>query len=461
MLNTKVKQSTMKANLLLIAVFLILKVNAQCYRFVNAGNYQILALKSDNTLWGRGANYNGELGDGTYVVRESMSQIGTAADWSVISTGTEHTIAIKTDGTLWAWGSNSAGQLGDGTTVKKNVPIQIGNESDWQSVSTKGFTSFAIKSNGTLWGWGQNNVSNIGLGYFSINVSVPTQVGTENNWKSVVAGFDHTMAIKTDNTLWAWGSNHYGKIGVGNFSGNFLSPVQIGTDSNWKTIATGYHTLAIKNNGTLWAWGNNTAGELGDASNISKDVPVQIGTDTDWNTIAATIHSSYGIKNNGTLWTWGNNSNYEFGNGTTANSNTPILINNETNWLSISPRQSHEIALKTDFSVYYWGVNNNALPTTSATPVPLAIGCQLTTENFYASNEVIIFPNPSSQKIEIINNTDDEIVSVQFIDTVGKKILQHNTNFETIPIENLQTGLYTVIIYFKNMGFTTQKFIKK
>lgn len=452
----------MKIKLLLIASFFTITTNAQCYRLVDAGAYFVLALKSDNTLWGWGANYNGELGDGTYQIRPTISQIGTASNWLTISTGTEHTIAIKTDGTLWAWGSNNSGQLGDGTTVKKNTPIQIGTDNDWQSVSTKGFTSFAIKNNGTLWGWGQNNISNVGLGFYSLNITVPTQVGTETNWKNIYAGFDITVAIKTDNTLWAWGSNLYGKIGIGGFTGNYLSPIQIGTDTDWKEVSTGYHTLALKQNGTMWAWGNNSYGELGDNTTTNKDLPVQIGSDTDWLNIYATTYSSYGIKNDGTLWTWGSNTNYEMGNGTTTNINIPTQINNETNWESISPRGSHVEALKTDKSIYHWGANYGVLPATIVTtPILIANNCLLSAENFYKDVEVQLFPNPTNHIVTIDNKSNQKITSIIFIDMVGKEVIALNENFEAINVGKLQNGMYQVIINFENDFIKTLKFIKK
>lgn len=452
----------MKTKLLLIAILFTFITNAQCYRLVASGNYHVLALKSDNTLWGWGANYNGELGDGTYQIRPTISQIGTASNWLTIATGSGHTIAIKTDGTLWSWGDNSAGQLGDGTTVKKNTPIQIGTENDWQSISTKGNTSFAIKNNGTLWGWGQNNISNVGLGFYSLNITIPTQVGTETNWKNIYAGFDITVAIKIDNTLWAWGSNLYGKIGVGGFLGNYLSPIQVGTDTDWKEVSTGYHTLALKQNGTMWAWGNNSYGELGDNSSINKDLPMQIGTDTDWLSIYAMTYSSYGIKNNGTLWTWGSNTNYEMGNGTTTNISIPTQINNETNWESISPRGAHVEALKTDKSIYHWGANYGVFPATiTSTPIQMANNCILSAENFYTDVDVQLFPNPGTQIVTIENKSNQKITSIVFIDMVGKKVITLKKNSEAINVEKLENGMYQVIINFENDFIKTVKFIKK
>ena len=451
----------MKIKLIIIVVLFIFKSSAQCFRYINTGNYQVLALKSDNTLWGTGANYNGELGDGTYVARNTMSQIGTDSNWYLISTGGLHTIAIKTDGTLWAWGNNSSGQLGDGTLIQRNSPVQIGNDNDWKYISTKGWTSFAIKNNGTLWGWGQNNISNIGLGYYSLNVTSPTQVGNENTWKYIFAGYDHTVAIKTNNTLWAWGSNQYGKIGIGSFTGNFLSPIQIGTDTDWKSVSTGYHTLAVKNNGTLWAWGNNTSGELGNNTIVNNDLPSQIGTDTDWNIVSATINSSYCIKNNGTLWAWGNNSHNEFGNGTTISSNIPIQINNDTNWQSISPRQAHEVALKTDFSTYIWGTNNFAIPTVSPIPVQLSNSCSLSTQNFILVKDTIsVYPNPTSGIVTIEGKSN--LKSIQLFDVQGRLLqtkLQNDVN-ASIDISDKSNGIYFLKITSET-GIKVEKIIKK
>jgi len=451
----------MKTKLLLIAFLFTSIANSQCHRLVDAGNTFVLALKTDNTLWGWGANYNGELGDGTYQLRPAISQIGNASDWLTIAAGGEHTIAIKADGTLWSWGSNTAGQLGDGTTVKKNIPIQIGTDNDWRAISTKGFTSFAIKQNGTLWGWGQNNISNVGLGFYSLNITIPTQVGTETNWKNIYAGFDITVAIKTDNTLWAWGSNLSGKIGVGGFTGNYLSPIQIGTDTDWKEVSTGSHTLALKQNGTMWAWGNNSHGELGDNSNINKDLPLQIGTDTDWLNVYATNYSSYSIKNNGTLWTWGSNTNYEMGNGTTTNISIPTQLNNETNWESVSPRGSHAEAFKSDKSIYHWGANHGVLPATIVTtPIQMANNCILSVENFHSDVEVELFPNPANQIVTINNKSNQKITSIVFIDMVGKEVFTLNKNFESINVEKLENGMYQVLINFEESLIKTVKFIK-
>src|SRR5262249_59266802 len=110
--------------------------------------------------------------------------------------------------------------------------------------------------------------------------SSPVQVGTDANWASVAAGYTHTVAVKTDGTLWAWGQNgYYGQLGLGDWE-NRAAPTPVGTDANWASAAAGHrHTAAIKTDPTLWAWGYNHSGEIGDGTTRQRNAPVQVGTE--------------------------------------------------------------------------------------------------------------------------------------------------------------------------------------
>ncbi len=144
--------------------------------------------------------------------------------------------------------------------------------------------------------------------------------------KTLDAGNGYTIAIKSDGTLWSWGSNVSGRLGDGTNEDKNI-PVQIGTDLNWQTIATGNaHTIVIKSNGTLWAWGVNNSGQLGDGTTESKNTPTQIGTDLNWQTITAGFNHTLAIKSDGTLWAWGDNSYGCLGDGTGFYTN-PFLVN--------------------------------------------------------------------------------------------------------------------------------------
>ena len=172
--------------------------------------------------------------------------MGTLTNWKRVACGIFHTAAVKTDGTLWSWGKNKYGGLGLGDTTHRSSPVQVGTLTDWRLVTSGYYHIAAIKNDGTLWSWGRNNSGQLGLGD-TANRSSPVQVGTLTNWKLVASGAYHVAAVKTDGTLWLWGYNNYhGGLGLGDTT-NRSSPVQVGTLTNWKLVASGSdHTVAIQ-----------------------------------------------------------------------------------------------------------------------------------------------------------------------------------------------------------------------
>jgi hypothetical protein len=306
------------------------------WKEVEAGSEYGMAIKENGTLWGWGANFSGMLGDGTGETRKSPVQIGADANWSKISAGVVHTLALKSDGTLWAWGRNTEGQIGDGTFTIRAVPTQIGADNDWTEISAGERHSIAIKTNGSLWAWGAYDNGQLGLGNTSFSkINVPTQVGTSSDWKIISAGRNFNLAIKNDGTLWSWGQNDFGQLGNGFSFGGSNVVLQIGTDADWASIAAGdIHSMALKTNGTRWAWGSNgngssssgSAGALGDTTKTDKNIPTQIGTDTDWEKPQAGEYFSFCLKKDGTLWSNGRNTAGELGDGTQTIRLFPILV---------------------------------------------------------------------------------------------------------------------------------------
>jgi len=136
-------------------------------------------------------------------------------------------------------------------------------------------------------------VGQLGLGD-TTNISSPVQVGTLTNWKQVSAGSGYTFCIKTDGTLWTWGFNNYGQLGLGNTT-NRSSPVQVGSLTNWKQVSQGTnasHTGAVKTDGTLWTWGFNNLGQLGLGDSNNRSSPVQVGSLTNFKQASAATHTS-------------------------------------------------------------------------------------------------------------------------------------------------------------------------
>ena len=330
--------------------------NSQCWKFVSTGISNCMAIRNDGSLWVWGFNEAGQLGDGTQNSKNFPQKL-SESNWIKIAPGGYHTIAIKSDSTLWAWGKNNYGQLGDGSTNEKLYPIQIGTDKDWSQISTGFNHSIALKSNGSLWGWGRNTHFQAG-GFGVDSVFLPTQIGVETDWIQIASGYNHNLVLKSDHTLWSWGDNFGGQLGIGIISRSVPLSQEITFSTDWKSISGGqYHSLAIKNDGTLWAWGNNSDGKLGDKTYISKLIPTIISDDTTWNQIAAGIWHSMALKNNGTLWAWGWNNLGQFGDSTFTDSNIPIQIGNNGDWSSISVRDYHSFGLKSNGTIFTWGNN--------------------------------------------------------------------------------------------------------
>ncbi|HWR94957.1 MAG TPA: T9SS type A sorting domain-containing protein [Flavobacterium sp.] len=293
----------------------------------------------------------------------NITNFCNAQCFNKIANGAEHTLVIHTDGSLWSCGSNSIGQLGYETPYKNDQTFlkRIGLENDWQSVAVGTFHSLAIKSNGTLWAWGSNGHGELGDGN-SLYRQFPTQIGTENNWESIVAGYYYTIAIKKDGTLWSWGYNFRGRLGLGdNFPSEVNSPTQIGNSTDWETISAGSgHVLALKTDGTLWSWGDGYYGQLGNGTSYSVvHIPTQIGNDTDWKLIACGDVHSLAIKEDGSLWTWGKNIDKQLGDGTNINREIPTKIGIENDWKTLDGGAWHSLAIKNNGSLWWWGTRES------------------------------------------------------------------------------------------------------
>jgi alpha-tubulin suppressor-like RCC1 family protein len=364
------------------------------WKQVSCGYSHTAAVKTDGTLWSWGYNYGdwflpekGTLGTNDVINRcTPVTTFAGGTNWKQVSCGKYHTAAIKTDGTLWTWGYNGNGQLGDNTTRVRSIPVTtfVGGN-NWKQVAGGSQHTAAIKTDGTLWTWGYNALGQLGDNTAITRSNPVTTFAGGTNWKQVVCGDNHTAAVLDDGTnkiLYTFGYNFWGQLGTLDYS--FPNPRTVfGSTNNWKQVSCGYrHTGAIKTDGTLWTWGSNSFGPLGTNGGGTKYTPVTtFAGGTNWKQVDGGDNYTAAIKTDGTLWTWGYNSNGQLGRGDGSQFFPVTTFAGGTNWKQVFCGYRHTGAIKTDGTLWTWGYNlfnqlgiNDISGTSRYTPVTTFAG---------------------------------------------------------------------------------------
>jgi alpha-tubulin suppressor-like RCC1 family protein len=270
---------------------------------ISAGGASSFGLRQNGTAWAWGNGQQGRLGDNTAVNKSSpVSVVGGFTDWCQISAGGEHSLAVRQNGTAWAWGNGNYGRLGDNTTVSKSSPVSvIGGFTDWCQVSGGQCHSLGVRTNGTLWAWGSGGYGRLGDNTVVSKSSPVSVVGGFTDWCQVVAGRGSSLGVRQNGTAWAWGYNRCGVLGNNTscFTDCKSSPVSVvGGFTDWCQISIGsYGVNAVRTNGTAWAWGSGSGGALGDGTTVNKSSPVSVvGGFTDWCQVSAGYGISAGIR---------------------------------------------------------------------------------------------------------------------------------------------------------------------
>ena len=301
-------------------------------------------------LWTWGYGGNGQLGTNDTTKRNTpVTTFAGGSNWKQVDTGLYHTAAIKTDGTLWTWGYNLYGGLGTNDTTDRATPVTtFAGGTNWKQVGGGYYFTAAIKTDGTLWTWGYNAQGQLGINDTTQRDTPVTTFAGGTNWKQICSGTYNTAAIKTDGTLWTWGNNDYGQLGTNDTAHRSTPVTTFAGGTNWKSVTGGsYHTAAIKTDGTLWTWGYNGSGALGTNDSTNRNTPVTtLAGGSNWKSVAAGYHTT-AIKTDGTLWTWGRNAYGQLGTNDATDRATPVTtFAGGSNWKQVAGGWIHTAAIE-------------------------------------------------------------------------------------------------------------------
>jgi len=323
---------------------------------VAAGDGHTLALRADGTVWAWGDNAVGQLGDGSTAGRSTPARIEGLTGVAEIAAGSVHSVARKQDGTVWTWGANYEGQLGD-ERISGGLPEPVAGLTGVTAIATGPRVTLVVRSDGSAWAWGLNDDGQLGDGTQTelyMGRSMPRPVAGLTGVTRVAGGRTHSLALKGDGTVWAWGDNSEGGIGDGTTTRR-LVPVQVPGVAGIVAIDAGRHSVALRNDGTVWAWGSNGYGQLGDDTFIDRLSPIRMPSLTNVASIAVSYLHAVAVKTDGSVWAWGHNGYGELGDGTFQQRTLPVPMLLTGGVAQAALGSEHSIALGTDGRLRTWG----------------------------------------------------------------------------------------------------------
>jgi alpha-tubulin suppressor-like RCC1 family protein len=271
--------------------------------------------------------------------------------------GMGYTLILKQNS---LWGYNNLGQLGDGTVTSKSLPVSTLGSFSWTSLDTER-GGIGLLNNGTVWTWGSNTSGELGIYTDTSNRSSPVQVAGGYSFASIYGSQGRNYALQANGSLWAWGAGVWGILGVGDENNRSSPTLVIGGHSFINLDSASSHVLALKADGSAWSWGRNDYGQLGLNSISNRSSPTQVIGGHSFIEVSCGWNASYGLKYNGEIWAWGRNGHSQLGD-TGANRSSPVKVTTSHRFVRISG-SLHEgtlLALKADGSVWGCGRNTDA-----------------------------------------------------------------------------------------------------
>lgn len=318
-----------------------------------------------------GGNLAGALGDGTDIHRFSPVTMIGLTGIEAIAAGHEFSLVLDGAGNVWGAGWNAAGQLGDDSYTHRLIAVQSAM-SQAVAIAAGGAHSMALRRDGTVFAWGANGYHQLGRSSSDVwNSKLPLQVPGLTNIVAIAGGLTHSLALDRRGRLWSWGGNSYGQLGDGTNT-HRSSPAVVGLDRVVAVSAGDYHSLALTADGRVWGWGLNFNGQLGDGTNLDRWVPVQVVGLDDAVGVSAMAATSLVLRQDRTLVGFGSDYNAELtGLG---NHNVPVAIPGLDNVTFLDAGWAHGAVRRSDGTAWTWGSNQyGALGRTTNFSVPTPV----------------------------------------------------------------------------------------
>ncbi len=362
----------------------------------------IIAITEDNSLYTWGDNRDGQLGVGDDLDRNTPTKVNLPGMVKEIMHNSYSVYTILEDGSLYAWGNNSDGQLGVGDEVNRNIPAKVNLSGKVKLITTKGESVYALTEDGSLYAWGYNFSGELGAGNVNEYVNTPAKVNLPAKIKELIINYSSYYAILEDGSLYAWGNNSSGQLGVGD-EVNRNTPTKVNLPSKVKLITTKYDSVyAILEDSSLYTWGDNGNGELG-AGNVNEYVntPAKVNLPANIKELIISYPSAYAILEDGSLYVWGANYDAQLGVGDKVNRNNPAKVNLSGTIKELRNYLSSVYALMEDNSLYAWGDNGNGVLGVGKNDDSIYIPEQVTGINGAIKDISYLSHNASNSDVEV------------------------------------------------------------
>ncbi|MGE0561096.1 MAG: PKD domain-containing protein [Flavobacteriales bacterium] len=465
-------------------------------KMVAANDYASYILLVDGTVMAWGQGVYGQIGDGTFTSfvytptpvlnLDSVIQIegGTEGDF---------VMALRADGTVWGWGDNTYGQLGIGNKTLQNTPQQVLGLDSVIDIAASAGHSLALRADGTVWSWGANSQGQLGLPLTITDTTLPVKIDTILSATNVETGAAFSMVVDADSTVWAFGYNQYGQLGINQTFTKTEVPTKVyQLDSVIDIMCGRDHVLAMRRDGTSWGWGEAGYNQIG-VNTVDRNIPFKTNAVAQFVTVNTGSWHSFGTDIYGNLYSFGRNTYGQLGTGSTSSSGSVVYSNynsllckvvvepvNPYARLIANPEGNPNAYRFQDTSVYstsrLWDFGDGTATDTAKSPLHQFSAPGIYNVCLYAFNQFGIDTtcvtieilatgiNELANGITVTNNQEYIILSEALkgdyaIYNMEGKLLKSGSLSKNIPIQFLTSGIYFISLNEFNKKSIFHKFI--